>query len=106
MTASPSTPEQTTSVYVYDTTHGWVLVCDDFPSKQEAERFAALITDFEQFAVSVAPINVMVTTDDSTTATSYEDVYYELETELKGGITHALNNYVSVAQETNKIEAL
>lgn len=95
------------SVYVHDDTHGWVLVNSDFPTRDEAERFASLITDYEQFNATVSPINVMVSTSPPEPNTpNYKDVYSDLKHELKGGIRHALTNYIEAAQETTELEAL
>ena len=107
MTTSTTNPE-TASVFVYDDTHGWVLVKQGFPTKNEAELFADLITDFEQFGVTVSPMNVIVTTDaEHPDATPYEDVFSELEPELKSGIRNALGNYVTASEPTGEsVEAL
>lgn len=95
------------AVYVHDETYGWVLVNDDFPTRDEAERFASLITEFERFNASVSPVNVMVSTSPpQDNAPDYESVYAELSAVLQAGIRKALSEYVEIAQDTREIEAL
>lgn len=87
-------PKNNCSVYVHDSTYGWVLVRSGF-TEQEAKYFAQLITDFDEFNSHVSCIDVIVTSQQpSDEVAKYDDVFTQLPASVKSGVKYALEKYM------------
>jgi hypothetical protein len=87
--------DETHCVYVHDESHGWVFVRGGFQTRCDAKQFATLIVEFDAFGDTVNGFDVVVSPETPNDDTpQYEDVYSELQPELKAGIRKALTEYI------------